>query len=94
MQRMIELFDEHDQRPDIAIAQARARIVKLQLLDEPARVVNANVKLITRAAQECARELAQFARGLSSEHRQLRATRPIDQAILQVDPDLRVRPLE
>src|SRR5438067_1012055 len=28
MQRMIELFDEHDQRPDIAIAQSFENVVK------------------------------------------------------------------
>src|SRR5438876_7335063 len=29
MQRVIEFFDEHDQRPNVAIAQTRARIVLL-----------------------------------------------------------------
>ncbi len=81
MQRVIQFLDEHDQRPDIAIAQTRARIVLLQLLDEPARIINANVKLVSRAAEERPRELAQFSRGFASQDRQLRATRPINQAI-------------
>src|SRR5436190_13690317 len=33
MQRVIKFFDEHDQRPDIAIAQTRARIVLLKLFN-------------------------------------------------------------
>src|SRR5438093_3100018 len=68
MQRMIEFLDEHNQRPDIAIAQTRARIVLLQLLDQPARIINANVKLVSRSAEERPRQLAQFTLGFSSEH--------------------------
>ena len=66
MQRMIDFLDKHDQRSDIAIAQTRARIVLLQLFNEPARIIDADVKLISRAAEERPRKLAQFARGFSS----------------------------
>jgi len=64
---MIEFLDEHDQRTDIAIAQPCARIVQLQLFDQPTRIINANIKLVSRAAQERARDLAQFARGFSRQ---------------------------
>jgi hypothetical protein len=94
MQRMIKFFHEHDQRPDIAIAHSCAGIVLFELFNKPARVVNADIKLATRAAQKRARELAQFAPGFSSEDRQLRATRPIDQTIFQIDPNLRVGSLK
>jgi hypothetical protein len=33
MQRVIEFLDEHNQRPDIAIAQPRARIMLFELFD-------------------------------------------------------------
>src|SRR6266545_383433 len=88
MQRVIQFFYKHDERADIAITYARARIVLFELFNEPARIINADVKLIARAAQKRARELAQFERRFSSQNRQLRATCAIDQAIFQVDPDL------
>jgi hypothetical protein len=50
--------------------------------------------LIAGAAQKRARELAQFPRGFAREDRQLHATRPVNQAILQINPDLRIRSLE
>src|SRR5439155_18193070 len=58
MQRVIEFLHKHDQRSDVAIAQARAWIVLLELFDQPARVINADVKLVPRATQERAREFA------------------------------------
>jgi hypothetical protein len=94
MQCMIEFLDEYNQRPDIAIAEPCARIVQLQLFDQPARIINPNVKLVSGAAQERARELAQFARGFARQHRQLRAPPPINQTILEIDPNLSVCSLE
>src|SRR4029453_2829337 len=41
VQRMIDFFDEHDQRPDIVTAQSSARIVVLKLVDDHARIKNA-----------------------------------------------------
>src|SRR5262249_43458510 len=38
MERMIDLFDERNQRTDVAIAQASPRIVLLKLFDQPARI--------------------------------------------------------
>src|SRR6266513_3613201 len=57
MQRVIQFFYEHDQRPDVSIAHACAGIVLLELFYEPARIINSDVKLIARPAQKCAREL-------------------------------------
>src|SRR5262249_20364622 len=94
MQRMIQFFHEHDQRSDIAIAHAGAWIVLFELLDEPTRIINANVELVSRTPKKCARELAQFTRSPSRQDRQLRATHAIDQAIFQIDSDLRVGPLK
>ena len=94
VQRVIDLFHEGDERPDVAIAQAGARIVPLELFDQPARIINADVKLIVRVPQKGAREFAQFPRGRARQPRQLRATAAIDQAIFEVDSDLRVGPFE
>lgn len=33
MERVVDFFDEHNERPDILIAQSGARIVPLQLVD-------------------------------------------------------------
>src|SRR4029077_3586468 len=52
MQGMIEFFHEHDQRPDISIAYSRAGIVLFELFNEPARIINADVKLVARAPQK------------------------------------------
>ena len=77
-----------------AIAQAGARIVPFELFDQPARIINADVKLIVGAAQKSARQLAQFARGRAGQPGSCAQRRAIDQAIFQIDPDLRVGPLE
>src|SRR6266550_2581266 len=94
MQRMIKFFYEHNQRPDIAVTHSCSRIVLFELFNEPARIVNANIELIARLPQKCASQLAQFTRRFSSQDRQLRAARPIDQAIFQIDPNLCVRSLK
>ena len=94
MQCMIQFFNERDQRPDIAIPQPRTWIVPFKLFDQPAGLINADVKLVPGSPQKCARELAQFSCRCSCKHRQLRATRPIDQTIFQIDSDLRVRAFE
>ena len=74
VQRVIDFLHENDQRPDVPIAQARARIVPLELFDEPARIINADIEPIVGAPQKCAREFAQFARRRSRQLDQLRAT--------------------
>src|SRR5580704_4875921 len=60
MQGMVEFLYEHDERPDIAITYACARIVLFELFNEPARIVNADVKLVARTTQKRAGEFAQF----------------------------------
>ena len=95
VQRVIDFFDEHDEGPNVAIAQTGARIVPFELFDQPARIINADVKPIVRAAQKSAGQFAQLAAPKRpARHRQLRAAVPIDQAIFQIDPDLRVGALE
>src|SRR5687768_5729272 len=94
MERVINLLHEGDQRPDVAIAQARARIVPLQLFDQPARIINPDVKLIVRAPQKGPGQLAQFSGGCAGQPRELCAALLIDEAIFEIDPDLRVGPLK
>ena len=69
VQRVIDFFNKHDQRPDIVTAQSSAWIVVFQLVNEPARIINAHVKMVPGAPQKRPRELAQFARGVSRQDR-------------------------
>src|SRR4029453_4447161 len=94
VQRMIQFLHEHDQRPDIAVPDTRTGIVLFELFNEPARIINSDIELISCAPQKCASELAQFDGGFSSQDRQLRATRPINKTIFQIDSDLRVGSLK
>ena len=91
MQGMIEFLHKHDQRPDISVANSRARIVLLELFNEPARIVNADAKLIPCAPQKRARKFAEFPSRFAGRYGQLRAARPINQTIFEIDSDLRVR---
>ncbi len=94
VQRMIEFFNERDQRSDIPVPYSRTRIVLFELIDEPTRIINADVKLIAASPQKRARQFAQFPGRFAREHRQMRAARPINQTIFQIDSDLRVRAFE
>ena len=91
MQSMIEFLHEHDQRSDIAITHSCTGIVLFELFNQPARIINADVKLISSTPQKCSREFAQFTRRFSRQNGQLRTAPPIDETIFQIDPDLRVR---
>src|ERR1043166_6018169 len=62
VQRVIDLLHERDQRPNIVVAQPGARVVTLELFDQPVGIINPDVKPVLRAAQKRARERAQFAR--------------------------------
>ena len=88
---MVEFFDKHDQRPDVAIAQDRARIMLFKLFNQPARIINADVKLVAGAPQKRARKFAEFPGRFAGQYGQLRAARAINQTIFKIDPDLRVR---
>ena len=46
VERMIDLFHERNERTDIVVAQSGARIVALELFDQPARIINTDVKTI------------------------------------------------
>src|SRR5438270_2431143 len=91
---VVDLLDEGNERPDIAIAQAGAGIVALELFNQPARIINADIKLIVGPAEKSAGEFAQLARIRPGQARKLGATALIDQAIFQVNPDLRVGALK
>ena len=94
MQRVIEFFDEDDERTNVRVVQSGARIVPLKLFDEPARIINADEELIVRRAAKTCAPVAQFARRSSRQFAQLRATRAIDDAIFEIDADLRVSALK
>jgi len=94
VQRMIQFFNKRDQRSDVPIPKAGTRIVLFELVNQPAGIINADVKLIAGSPQKRARELTQFPGRVPCEHRQLRTARSINQTILQIDSDLRVRALE
>src|SRR4029453_893100 len=94
MECVIDLFDKHDEGSDVAVTQAGARVVLLELVDQPARIINTDVKLIAGLPQKCARQLAQFAGGFPRQNRQLRAALPIDQTIFQINPDLGIGSLK
>jgi len=94
VQRMVEFFNKRDQRSDISVPHPSTRIVLFELFNQPARIINADVKLVACPPQKCAGEFAQFPRRCPCEHRQLRRARPINQTIFQIDSDLRVRSFE
>src|SRR5476649_2213825 len=52
VERVIDFFDEDDERTNVLIAQAGTRIVLFELLDQPARIINADVKLVVGAAEK------------------------------------------
>ena len=91
---MIDFLHEHDERTDVAIAQAGARIMALELFDQPARIINADVELIVRGAKKSPRQFAQLARRGAGQSRELPATSLIDQAIFKINADLRISALE
>lgn len=94
VQRMIQFFNERDQRSDVAIPQPSTRIVLFELVNQPAGIINPDVKLVPGSAQKCARQFAQFPSRCPCKHRQLRAARTINQTIFQIDSDLRVGAFE
>ena len=94
VQRMIDFLHEHDERTDVAIAQAGARIMALELFDQPARIINADVELIVRGAKKSPCQFAQLARRGAGQSRELPATSLIDQAIFKINADLRISALE
>jgi hypothetical protein len=58
MESVVQLLHEYDQRTNVAVAQARPRIVAFELIDQPPRIINPDVKIIVRAPQKRAGELA------------------------------------
>ena len=65
-----------------------------QLFDEPARIINADEELIVRGAEKGPGQLTQLDRGSARQFRQLTATPLVDQAFLEIDPDLRIGALK
>ena len=84
---VIDFFDERDERADIVITESGARIMSLELFDQPPGIINPDVKLIIGGAQKCSRKLTQFPRRSASQDRQLRAAAAINQTIFEIDAD-------
>ncbi len=61
VQGVVDLLDEGDEGADVCVADAAARVIALELIDEPAGVVNTDVELIAGASKKGAGEFAQFA---------------------------------
>jgi len=51
---VIDFFTNVMMRADIVIAQASARVVSLEVFDQPAGIINTDVKAIVGRAQKCA----------------------------------------
>jgi hypothetical protein len=94
MKRVVNFFHEGDERADVPIAQAGARIVPFELLDEPPGIINSDVKLVVGVTEKSPGQLAEFARVRPGQKRELRAPALVDQTIFKIDPDLRVGAFE
>ncbi len=62
VQSMIDFFHKRDERSNVVVAQASARIVPFELFDQPARIINADVELIVGVPQKGAGKFAEFPR--------------------------------
>src|SRR5205085_12692391 len=65
--------------------QACAWIMLFKLVNQPARIINADVKLLTGAPQKRARKFAEFPSRFAGQYGQLRAAGPINQTIFEID---------
>src|SRR4029434_8499307 len=91
---VIQFLNENDEGANIGIAQAAPGIVAFKLIDEPARIVDPDVKLIAGVAEESARDLIQFAGRGTSHSAEMNGTASINDAIFQINPDLSIGTLE
>ena len=71
-----------------------AGIVLLELIDEPAGIIDPDVELVAGSAEKGAGELAQLPGGCAGEAGKLAAALPVDEALLEVDADGGVGALE
>ena len=94
MERMIQFLNENDEGANIGIAQSAARVMAFKLIDEPARIVDPDIKLIAGVAEESARDLVQFAGRSASQFAEVNGTGPINDAIFEINPDLSVGPFK
>ena len=94
VQRVIQFLNENDEGANVGIAQSAARVMPLELIDEPARIIDPDVKLIAGVPKKSAREFVQFARGSAGQLAELNGTGAINNAIFEINPDLRVGAFE
>src|SRR5439155_17920987 len=94
VQGVIQFLNENDEGANIGITQAATRVMSLELIDEPARIINPNIKLIAGVPQKSAGEFVQFARGSTGQLAELNGAGAIDNAIFQINTDLRVGAFE
>ena len=94
MERVVDLLDEGDQRTNVRVVQSLARVVALELLDQPARVVDADVQVAVRPPQKGPGEFAQLAGRRTRRATELATARAVDEAVFEIDAHLRVGALK
>src|SRR3984893_15206677 len=94
VQGVVQFLNKNDEGANVGIAQAAARVVPFELIDEPARIVNPDVKLIAGVAEKSARDLVQFAGRGASQFAEMNGAGPINDAIFEINADLRVSAFE
>src|SRR5438105_5938422 len=78
VQGVVQFLNKNNERANVGIAQSAARVVAFELIDEPARIVNPDVKLIAGVAEKSARDLIQFAGRGASQFAEMNRAGPIN----------------
>jgi hypothetical protein len=94
VQGVIDLFHERDEVPDIRVAQPAPRIMALELLDQPSRIVDPDEEIVPAVPQEGPRQLAQFPRLRAGERGEVVTAILSDEAVFQCNSRARIRALE
>src|SRR5438132_1913576 len=94
VQGVVQFLNKNNERANVGIAQSAARVVAFELIDEPARIVDPDIKLIARVAEKSARDLIQFAGRGAGQFAEMNRAGPINDAIFEINADLRVSAFE
>src|SRR5258708_39329886 len=94
VERVVDFLHKRDDVRDVRIAEAAPRVAVLELIDEPARVVDSDEEIVAAVAEEGAGQFAEFAGLRAGEARELPASLAADEAILQRDAAARVGAFE
>ena len=94
VERMIQFLNENDKGSNVGIAQSAARVMAFKLIDQPARIVDPDVKLIAGVSKKSACDFVQFAGGSAGQFAEVNGTGSINDAIFEINPDLGVGPFK